>query len=124
MLRVLLVGCGGFLGSACRYLVAGWVQGAFTSLFPWGTLTVNAVGSVLVGVVLALSLERGWLGVEWRVFLAVGFCGGFTTMSAFGYETFTLIREGSFWLAGWNVVANFSAALFGAWLGVLLGRTI
>ncbi|GIW43728.1 MAG: hypothetical protein KatS3mg077_1010 [Candidatus Binatia bacterium] len=122
MLRVLLVGCGGFLGSACRYLVGGWVQGTFAASFPWGTLAVNSLGSLLLGFFLALSLERGWLGMEWRLFLTIGFCGGFTTMSTFGYETFSLIREGSYVLAFANVGANLLTAVLGAWVGDLAGR--
>ncbi len=124
MLRVLLVGCGGFLGSVGRYLVGGWVQAFMATSFPWGTLTVNSVGSLLLGLVLALSLERGWIGVEWRLFLAMGLCGGFTTMSAFGFETYSFLREGSYFLAAMNVAANFVAAVVGVWIGDLLGRVI
>lgn len=124
MFRILLVGCGGFLGSICRYLVGGWAQAAFAATFPLGTLTVNAAGSVLLGLFVALSLERGWIGAEWRLFLTMGFCGGFTTMSAFGFETYSLLREGSYLMALSNVAANFGAAVIGAWIGESLGRIL
>jgi len=124
MLRILLVGCGGFLGSVCRYLVSGWAQAFFDATFPTGTLIVNLIGSTLLGLFLALSLERGWIGPEWRLFLTVGFCGGFTTMSSFGYETFRLLREGSVLWAVGNVSANFAGAVVGAWLGDLVGHLV
>ncbi len=124
MSRILLVGCGGFLGSVSRYLVSGWAQNFFDTNFPVGTLIVNLTGSTLLGLLLALSLERGWIGPEWRLFLTVGFCGGFTTMSAFGYETFYLLREGSVLWAVGNISANFAGAVMGAWLGDLVGRVV
>ena len=124
MLRVLLVGCGGFLGSVCRHLVGGWAQNWLATTFPWGTLIVNVVASLFLGFVLALSLERGWIGLEWRLFLAMGFCGGLSTMSAFGFETYSFLREGSYVLALAKVTANFAAAVVGVWVGDELGRVI
>lgn len=124
MFSVVLVGSGGFLGSVCRYVLSGWVQSTMASSFPFGTLAVDWIGSFVLGLVLALSLDRGWMGVEWRLFLTVGFCGGFTTMSAFGYETFYLLREGNLVWATANAVTNLVGAVVGVGLGDLLGRTI
>jgi CrcB protein len=90
---LLLVGTGGFIGSVCRYLMAQFVQGKFLSAFPFGTLSVNLLGCFIIGLVFGLS-ERGNLNSDWRLFLATGICGGFTTFSSFSNETVALLRGG------------------------------
>ncbi len=111
-------------GSLLRYWVAGWVQRASNGAFPTGTLAVNLVGSFALGFVVALSLERGRLGADLRLFLAVGVCGGFTTMSAFSYETLQLVSSGSLQLALWNVAGTITGCLLATWLGVIVGRVL
>ena len=91
MLRTSLVAGGGLLGSVARYWLAGYVQQFNGSTFPYGTLSVNILGSFILGVVAALSLERGVLSPNARLFLGVGFCGGFTTMSTFSYESLAML---------------------------------
>ena len=91
-MRVLLVLAGGALGSAARYLVAVWMVNRFGPDFPWGTLTVNVVGSFLIGLIATLADELGSIGSEARVFLIVGVLGGFTTFSAFSLETLRLLE--------------------------------
>ena len=86
------------------------------------TLAVNIVGSFIIGLVMALSLERGVLGDEWRILLTTGFCGGFTTMSTFSYETLALLRDGESLLAFWNVTLSFAACVGAAWLGTTVGQ--
>jgi len=81
------------LGAAARYLVAGWVQEATGSLFPWGTVAVNALGSFFLGFILQASLAGG-VSTEYRLLLAVGFLGAFTTFSTFAYEALELMRAG------------------------------
>ena len=117
MPRVALVAVGGLVGAVLRYVVGGFAQAASGSTFPVGTLAVNALGSFCLGVVVPLSLERGLLGPEARLFLGVGLLGSFTTMSTFSVETLLLLREGSFLAAGLNVGGTLAAALGGAWLG-------
>src|SRR5215813_3014698 len=111
MSRMLLVSLGGALGSLARYGLAGVVQQATGASFPWGTLMVNVLGSFVIGLVLAASLDRGLIGADLRIFLAVGFCGGFTTMSTFGYETVALLRDGSVAAALGNVTASVGACV-------------
>lgn len=124
LLRTALVASGGLIGSVARYWIAGWVQGLGGSTFPYGTLGVNVLGSFLLGVVAALSLERGMLSPNARLFLGVGFCGGFTTMSTFSYECIELMRQGSLVPALLNVGSTLTACLGGVWIGAAIGRMI
>ncbi len=122
MTRTLLVALGGLLGSVARYWLGGVVQRLSGSDFPVGTLAVNVLGSFVIGLVMALSLERNTPGPSVRLFLTVGFCGGFTTMSTFSYETLVLFRDQQTAFALGNVAATVGASLTAAWLGYALGR--
>jgi len=122
--RAVLVGLGGLFGSLARYWLAGVVQAFTDSGFPYGTLTVNLLGSFVVGLVTVLSLERGLLNAEMRLLVAVGVCGGFTTMSTFSYETVALLRDGQVLPAMVNLSATIVVCLFAVWLGALLGRLL
>ena len=124
MTRPLLVGLGGLIGSLGRYWLAGLVQRLNGTDLPVGTLAVNVLGSFVVAVVMALALERGSVGAQARLFLAVGICGGFTTMSTFSYETLALLRDGQTVFALVNVAATVGASLAAAWLGYALGRVL
>ena len=114
--EILFVGLGGFAGSALRYVVGRWLSGGF----PWGTLAVNVAGCLLIGLVYAL-VERGNLSSpELRLLLTVGFCGGFTTFSAFMGENLAMLRAGEFvpfalYTAG-SVLLGLGAVWFGWWL--------
>lgn len=109
MERYLLVMLGGGIGAGVRYKLGAWVQGLGGPSFPWGTFLINITGSFLIGLVLRLSLE-GALSPEWRLFLAVGVLGGYTTFSTFSWETLTLVQQGEW----------FKAFLYGAG-SVMLG---
>jgi CrcB protein len=78
-----------------RYLLSQFIQTKFLSTFPFGTLGVNIIGCLVIGLVYGLS-DRGNLTQEWRLFLATGICGGFTTFSAFSNETFGMLRDGQY----------------------------
>ncbi len=93
---LLIVGLGGFIGTALRYLVSRSFQLHTATLFPWGTITVNIVGSLLIGILYGLSERGNLLSPEWRIFLTVGFCGGFTTFSSFSNDAFILLQSGEF----------------------------
>ena len=90
---LLLIGLGGFVGSTLRYLTVRLVDSKFNTLFPFGTLTVNIVGSFLLGLVFMLATRKAGLTENARLFLGVGFCGGFTTFSAFAMENFNLLEQ-------------------------------
>jgi fluoride exporter len=119
MAHALLVGIGGFIGSVLRYWLSGivhrWVQDAF----PAGTLLVNVLGCFILGAVMFLADYREFFSAEFRLFLAVGVLGGFTTFSTFGYETFALLRDKEHLLALASVAANVCvgiAAVAGGWM--------
>src|SRR5918993_2494034 len=91
--KIIIIGLGGFLGSVMRYITVRWVDGKLNALFPYGTLTVNIVGSFLLGVIYMVVLRKAGLSENGSLFLGVGFCGGFTTFSAFALENFNLMHE-------------------------------
>lgn len=88
-----LIGSGGFLGTIIRYLSQIFLQRLFQTTFPIGTMTVNILGSFIIGIIFALSEKSNLLTSETRLFLTVGFCGGFTTFSAFSYNIVTLAKD-------------------------------
>jgi len=91
---LLLVGTGGFLGSVSRFLASRLMQSNFPSSFPIGTFLVNISGCFLIGLIYGVSEKSSLLTSGWKMFLAVGFCGGFTTFSTFANENLALIRDG------------------------------
>ena len=117
MKALLLVGAGGFAGSALRYLISRlMLPWAVSSGFPFSTLTVNVAGSLLIGALMGLGLSGGW-----ALLCIVGFCGGFTTFSTFSLETVTLLRAGSYLPAAlymWSsMVLSIAAVCGGYYLG-------
>lgn len=125
MIKLLLVGAGGFLGSVLRYLASGAVQSAVASAgFPWGTLAVNATGCFAIGALAHLAELRGVLGAEQRLFLITGVLGGYTTFSAYGNETYLLLREGETALAAANALGQVALGLAAVWAGRTLALMI
>lgn len=119
-----LVAIGGLVGSVARYWLSGVVQTLTGASFPSGTLAVNILGSFVIGLVMTLSFDRGLLNEDMRILLSTGFCGGFTTMSTFSYETLALLRDGEQLLAVGNVGTTFAACLGAAWVGSLVARLL
>jgi len=121
MTRLVWVGTGGFLGAVARYLLAG-VFTRFSPHFPLGTLVVNALGSLALGFLMTLATETLALPPDMMLFLAIGFCGAFTTFSTFAYETNSLIRSGALTLAFLNIGVSLILGLVGIRLGDWLAR--
>ncbi len=115
-MTVLLVALGAALGAPLRYLVDRTVQRRHDSVFPWGTLTVNVVGSFLLGLIVA-TLDGRWL-----ILLGTGFCGALTTYSTFGYETVRLVQDRARLYALLNIVVSVVAGLGAALTGTLVGH--
>jgi CrcB protein len=114
MKLILLIGAGSFLGGVSRYLLSLAVQPR-AALFPTGTLAVNITGCLCVGIVFGL-FDRGQITHEWRMFLATGFLGGFTTFSAFSNETFMLFRDGQAGYALLYIALSVILGLSATWL--------
>ena len=97
MLRlILIIGTGSFIGGVSRFLASRFIQNYAVSAFPYGTFVVNVVGCFLIGLFYGLSERGNLLNADWRMFLTVGFCGGFTTFSTFSSENVALLRDGNF----------------------------
>lgn len=117
------VGLGAALGSVARYLCAHGMHILLGPGFGWGTLTVNVLGSFLIGLYATLTEPGGRLkaSAEARHFVIVGFCGGFTTFSVFSLETVLLVDEGKLALAAAGVVASVVLWLVAVWIGYRAG---
>ncbi|HPR32589.1 MAG TPA: fluoride efflux transporter CrcB [Prolixibacteraceae bacterium] len=125
MLRnIILVGAGGFIGSVSRYLGQIAVEKVFHTTFPLGTFFVNLIGCLVIGMVYALSEKGNLLNAEWRLFLAVGFCGGFTTFSAFAYNNLTLIKEQAIVALLLNVLGSVVLGILAVYAGIVFIRSI
>ncbi|PZC49783.1 MAG: CrcB protein [Chloroflexi bacterium] len=124
MMTVLLVGTGGFIGSVTRYLLGAWIQSASgNSWIPYGTLTVNVVGCFLIGFFIGLAETRQFLGEGTRALIVVGLLGGFTTFSAFGYETIAMVREGHIVTAAANVGIQITLGLAAVLIGLKVSQS-
>ena len=121
LLNIFLVGTGGFIGAVFRYgLIALSQRSAPISEFPWGTVIVNLLGCLLIGLVAGLVEGRQWLSPEARLFVLVGVLGGFTTFSTFGFETFALLRDADYLPAIAYVIVQVFMGLALVWLGFVL----
>lgn len=124
MRDALLVALGGAFGSVARWALSGAVQRWSGSAFPWGTFAVNAVGSLAIGVVAALALERAVLSPAVRVLLITGVLGGFTTFSALSYETFALLRNGEWAQAAGYAFGSLAFGVVATFLGYTIGTRV
>ena len=116
-MTVLLVALGAAVGAPLRYFTDRTVQARHDSVFPWGTLTVNVVGSLLLGLILG-GAAAGGVSPAIVAAVGVGFCGALTTYSTFGYETVRLAEQGSVLYGFGNIVISLAAGLAAAWLGL------
>lgn len=117
MMNIVFVGLGGFIGASTRYLISLYASKLFTSKIPIGTLTVNILGSLIIGIVMELTLKTSLISPHMKLFLTTGFLGGLTTFSTFSYETMELIEKGELLLAIFNIALNLLLSLGGAILG-------
>jgi CrcB protein len=118
---LLLVGTGGFLGSAARYLVAILLAPAAV-WFPFPTLLVNMLGSFLIGLLSELAVSTTIVSPEARLFLVTGFCGGFTTFSAYMFEHSALLKDGQFFYAGLYLAGSIAGGITMFYLGSILAK--
>jgi fluoride exporter len=119
-----IVGAGGFIGTVIRFLVSRYFQENVFSLFPWGTFTVNIVGSLLIGIFYGMSERGNLLNPEMRVFLTVGICGGFTTFSSLTNDAFMLIQEKEWFKLSLYASLSFFLGLIAVYIGRTLIKSI
>ncbi len=124
MKEVILVFLGGGIGSALRYLVSKSFTGWINNPFPYSTFLVNIIGCFLIGIFLTLPERFDWFTLEYRLFLATGICGGFTTFSTFSYENFALIKEGDYVYFVSYTILSFAIGLAATFLGMYLVKKI
>lgn len=124
MQTLLYIALGGALGAILRYAVSNGVHMLLGRGFPFGTLSVNVLGSLVMGFSYILLIERISNNMGLRAMLIIGFLGAFTTFSTFSIETFNLLESGEAFKAFTNILVSVILCLLAAWIGVVLGREI
>lgn len=124
MTQVLAIGIGGAIGSLLRFWMSDWVHSFAGRGFPYGTLTVNVLGCLAMGVLFVLLTERFSDNAVLRAGILIGVLGGFTTFSSFSIETFGLMEQGAYIKAALNMALSLVLCVGGTWIGVILGRQL
>jgi CrcB protein len=120
----LIISLGAIIGANLRYWVGGWAADRLGTTFPYGTLIINLTGSFVLALFMTLVTERFLLDPRWRLLVAVGFLGGYTTFSSYTYESVNLILQGQTWLGLLDLFGSSFLGGIAAVAGVLLGRTL
>jgi len=122
ILNCLYIALGGALGAVSRYLVSTWITNKTEHIFPWGTFTVNILGSFFLGLIFVLTLEKSVISPQSRMLISIGFLGAFTTFSTFTLETLNIIKEGNISLAFLNIGGSVTLGLLAVWFGVTVAQ--
>lgn len=123
-MQVLAIAVGGAFGALFRFWMSNGIYGLLGRNFPYGTLAVNVLGSLLMGFLYVMLVDKLALGPHWRAALLIGLLGAFTTFSTFSMETLNLVEAGEAFKALLNVLLSVSLCLVATWLGVLAGRSV
>ena len=122
MKQVLLVFIGGGIGSALRYTIGKFFSIPSTG-FPWGTFSVNIIGSLLIGVFMGVALKNSSLSENQTLLLVTGLCGGFTTFSAFAYENQQFLKEGDLTTFAVYTLGSLSLGILAVFLGLFVSKS-
>ena len=120
----LWISLGAIIGANMRYLVGKLISNFVSSSLPYATLIINVTGSFIIGFFLAWTVERVLIDPKWRLLVAVGFCGSYTTFSSYSYETIKLFEDGSYAFGTMNFVFNNLFSILAAVAGIMLARAI
>ena len=120
----LAISVAAIVGANLRYLISRLAAKELGSIFPYGTLAINVVGSVIVGFFIIWTTERVLLDPRWRLLVVVGFCGSFTTFSSYAFESVSFFEQGQWGLMLANVLGNNLLCLAGALAGMALARVL
>jgi CrcB protein len=121
---VLLISLGAIIGANLRYFVAQYVTTLLPSSFPFGTLIINISASFVLGLFLIWTSERVLADPRWRLLMAVGFCGGYSTYSSYAFETFALFEKGQLSFAVLNILATNTICFIAVALGAIVARSL
>ncbi len=124
MYKTIMIGLAGLIGTLLRYWLSGFVARHYGETFPWGTLIVNVIGCLVTGAIFNLTEERFLVDPTVRTVILIGLLGGFTTFSSYGLQTFTLLRDGEFALATFNVAVSNVLGLLMVWVGYGLVKAL
>ncbi len=120
-MKFILIFLGGGLGSVLRYLISKYFN-AFDTVIPYGTFLVNILGSLFIGILLGLSLRSNMLNHNQTLFLAVGFCGGFTTFSTFAFESTEILESGDYFNLALYLIGSIVLGILAIFLGLYLAK--
>ena len=118
----LWIALGAVVGASARYFISGYIARIFATTFPYGTLVINITGSLVLGFFLILAGERVLLDPRWRLLIAIGFCGSYTTFSSYAFETFSLMEQGQWLLMAANILASNALCLAAVLAGAAIAR--
>ena len=124
MQTILCISAGAILGANARYFLGQYISRISASALPYSTLLINATGSLILGFFLIWTTERVLADPRWRLFVAIGFCGSYTTFSTYAYETFALLEQGQWRVSVLNMIASNLLCLIGVAAGAALARLL
>jgi fluoride exporter len=123
-MQLIAIGLGGFAGAITRYAVDGWVTGLTRGGYPWGTFVINVSGSLLIGLLFVVGVERSILPAELRGPLLIGFVGSYTTFSTLALESWRLMDDGAWLAATANLAGSVLVGVVAVIIGLVIGRAL
>jgi len=122
--ELVIISLGAIVGANARYLISRYAAKILGPVFPYGTLSINVTGSLIVGFFVAWASERVFIDPRWRLLVVVGFCGAFTTFSSYAFETMAYFEQGQWLLMASNILTNNILCLLAALAGMALARVL